>query len=345
MSSAPPSAAASLSRSVYISRLRRAFLLKIHPDRFRNHSANTRSKQASLVKALTDRLSQPDFIEWQQQRNHTNNNYHHYSFSSSYNNQYPYIVERKDGTYMKTSIELNESVEHILHSIKRTLQKSGIASSSLPVLPNDDGGGGFAQPVTGAPQFAQQPNGYAGDTAFNNNRSTSWQQHNHPIIDHRYNVQSNHGRDLFHFLQTLSTESMKNEIQQRRLYRMDAQSAAMEVRRVYQFQSVDATTLGWSSESVAVLLNQLLAFYEEHSNKFNVSKTKKKKQQTQNSSSSSSSSFYPATLLFTNDDHRNVLDIYGGVLRLNPAMTPLQWLEHRLRRARRGGRRRRSRRR
>ena len=38
--------------SLYVSRLRRAFLLQVHPDRFRSHSDAVRKQQANLVQGL-----------------------------------------------------------------------------------------------------------------------------------------------------------------------------------------------------------------------------------------------------------------------------------------------------
>ena len=40
------------SKSVYVSHLRRAFLLRAHPDRFRKHSHEIVKDQASIVQAL-----------------------------------------------------------------------------------------------------------------------------------------------------------------------------------------------------------------------------------------------------------------------------------------------------
>jgi hypothetical protein len=54
--------------SVYISRLRRAFLLRVHPDRFRSRSDTVRKEQATLVQVLSDRLGENDFVEFAAQR-------------------------------------------------------------------------------------------------------------------------------------------------------------------------------------------------------------------------------------------------------------------------------------
>lgn len=306
----------SLSRSVYLSKLRRAFLLKIHPDRFRNHSASVRTEQATLMSALENRFSDQDFIVWQQNNSSSYNHRHHLAgvpppspFNTNQNNNdnnnnFPYIVEKRDGSFLRTSIQLNGSVEQIIESITETLKGSGVAPSSLP-----------APPPTATLDNHDEVR--RSRSHFHQRFEPSDEQHQHynhhhygggGRIDHRFDVQSRQGRDLFHFFETTQS-TLNDEILQRRKSRMDAQAAAMEVRRLYRFQSVDATTLGWSSASVAVLLSQLLAFHEEHSSKFKVN------------------SFYPSTLLFTSDEYRNSLDVYGGVIRINPAMTPLQWLE------------------
>lgn len=59
----PPSAN-KVPLSVYISRLRRAFLLRVHPDRFRSRSEQVRKQQATLVQVLSDRLGESDFMEF-----------------------------------------------------------------------------------------------------------------------------------------------------------------------------------------------------------------------------------------------------------------------------------------
>jgi hypothetical protein len=106
-----------------------------------------------------------------------------------------------------------------------------------------------------------------------------------------------------------------DEIQGRRNSRIDAQAAALAVRRLYRFQAVDATSLGWSSAWVATLFRRLIDLHQSQQFKVN--------------------SFYPIRLVFSNaaakvsilqrPDH--ALDVYGAVLRLSPAGTSVQWLE------------------
>ena len=77
---------------------------------------------------------------------------------------------------------------------------------------------------------------------------------------------------------------------------------------MFQFQAVDATTLGWSSASVTVLFQRLLDLHAEHGHQLQVD------------------SYHPLRVLFTYDDDQDTVDPYGGILRLNPASTPLQML-------------------
>jgi hypothetical protein len=91
---------------------------------------------------------------------------------------------------------------------------------------------------------------------------------------------------------------------------MDASAAALVARRLFSFQSIDGISLGWSSESFAVLLSSLIRLHEEHQHRFHVQ------------------SFYPLRLKFSPDEFRlQALDVYGGNLYLNPADTQLEWLE------------------
>lgn len=300
----------SMPRSVYLARLRRAFLLRVHPDRFRNHSATVRNNQANLVKALADRMSQTDFLHWQQLGGRDANSNAVSSISSlSFNNasqNLSYVVERRDGSLLRASLRLGDSVDTILASMAQVLKSSGAAS--LPTPPKE--------------QLQPQPHV---QTDFRQTSSAQNFYNQGQGVDPRFNVVSNRGRDFASFLSTLdaadadadadgnntnnTNNNNDNSVEYRRACRMDAVAAALEARRVYQFQAIDATSLGWSSSSVAMLLRQLRALHEEHNDKFHVS------------------SFYPVRLLFTPDDFHETLDVYAGTLRLQPASTPIQWLE------------------
>jgi hypothetical protein len=281
-----------MPRPVYLARLRRAFLLRVHPDRFRNHSATVRDNQANLVKALAERMSQTDFSTWQQSGGRDTTKLSSLSRPSG-SQDFSYVVERRDGSLLRASLRLSDSVETILASMAKVLKSSGAAS--LPAPPKEQ-----EQPQSrGQRDFRQT-------SSSQNNQSSPFQYAGQgQDVDPRFNLVSNRGRDFASFLSTLDTD----QVEYRKASRMDAQAAALETRRVYQFQAVDATSLGWSSHSVAMLLHQLTAMYEEHAEKFHVS------------------SFYPVRLLFTPDDFHEALDVYAGTLRLNPGSTPIQWLE------------------
>ena len=88
---------------------------------------------------------------------------------------------------------------------------------------------------------------------------------------------------------------------------MDVTATALAIRRDYQFSAVDGTGLGWSSTSFATVLRTLVDLFQEHSHSFRVP------------------SFYPLRLVWSSEDQP--IDLYGGNLFLNPASTPIQWLD------------------
>ena len=230
-----------------------------------------RTKQAALVKALSERMEQADFQAYQRAEDTTNR-----TASLSTAQSFDYFLEKRDGTIIKSSIALHQPVEHILQSMTQALEASGAAS--LPEPPKVE------KKVKIDP--IKEPR--APDTG----------------IDHRYDKVSMRGRDLFKFLDELDSKEISN----RKSERTNAQAAALSVRQLYQFAAVDATTLGWSSASVAVLLGRMTDMHLEHGHKFHVE------------------SFYPLRLVFSSDDFHDPLDIYGGLIRLKPAYTTVQWI-------------------
>ena len=270
-------------------------------------------QQASLVKALADRMNQPDVTAWLQQRDASKVNSHP---SSSIGSTYQYFIEKRDGSLLQTTLSLNRSVEDILKSMANALQKSG-AGASIPTPPSQ-------------PQNA--PNGRS-SSANTNTNGDSIHDTNDPtaasifsntidtagVIDPKYDIRSNRGRDLKVFLQQKGTDnpiqypSLSDQIRDLRNARIDAMSVALQVRRTFQFAAIDATETGWSSASVTVLFRRLLAFHEEYANRLHVT------------------SFYPIRLIFSPrdipDDFESSIDLYSGIVRLNPASTSIQWLE------------------
>lgn len=280
-----------LPPSVYISRLRRAFFLRVHPDRFRSHDPSVRRQQAKLVQALNDRMSWPDFISY----NYGSSNSH--SNASARRNEIQelhYVLEHRDGSLLRQSLQINDSVENILHSLSEALRKSGAASLPPPpkLQPKATTVAANSSTTEGNIHF------YEGNQTCNSSGST---------IDHRFDINTTKGRDLLAFCETLC----QKQVNERQESRMDARAAAMMGRELFGFQSIDGISLHWSSRSFAILLQSLIALHEEHHTKFHVD------------------SFYPLRLVFTNNEYslKESLDLYGGVLYLHPGYTPLQWLD------------------
>ena len=288
--------ASTSTRANYINRLRRAFLLRVHPDLFRNHSDSVRHEQSKLVKLLFERMSEADFTAWQSYKsprsismwsnsNNSNNNNSDNKSKSKKQTTLTYVIQKRDGTLLRHKLPLQQSVENLLGAMAEALKQSG-AGASVPPFPKDG-------PNKKSELTENAPNG-TGQWTVNSQ------------VDEKYNVYSNRGRSLGRFLDQLDPK----EIAQRKASRLDAQAIASQVRRLYQFQAVDATSLGWSSASAAVLFQRLLALHAEHGRKLHVD------------------SFHPLRLVFSNDDSIATIDHYGGILYINPSSTPLQWLSH-----------------
>jgi hypothetical protein len=212
-----------------------------------------------------------------------------------------YVLEKRDGSLLHQTLDLTGSVESILKSIANALESSGAARITPP-------------PSIGPIPQSTSSSSTIGDNIHWVNYSTTTNEpagdgryEQMSFIDDRYDINTNRGRDLLAFLNSVTPQ----QIEERRARRMDVSAAALVTRRLFSFQSVDGIRLGWSSESFAVLLSSLIRLHDEHSSKFHVS------------------SFYPLRLVFSPDDGRRYepLDVYGGNLFLNPAATHLEWLE------------------
>lgn len=184
---------------------------------------------------------------------------------------------------IKTSIQLNSSPRNILEVMSSTID--------FPLPPSES--------------FDDMSN--IGNTTVQNT-------HANPIDDLIWNAgmfrdskttsRTIHDCNLINFLQDMNIDDVKV----RKLNRINASAAALVARRAYQFSAIDGTGLGWSSASLAILLNRLTELYDEH----------KCKLQTK--------SFYPFRLVLSGDEFSKKIDLYSGAILLNPAATPLQWL-------------------
>lgn len=111
-------------------------------------------------------------------------------------------------------------------------------------------------------------------------------------------------RDVIHFLKTLNFDHVK----QRKLDRINATAAVLVARRAFRFSAIDGTGLGWSSASLTICISRLTQLHEEHHSKLKTT------------------SFFPFRVVLTSDEYLKKVDPFGGVVRLNPAATLLQWL-------------------
>mmetsp|Transcript_5236 Transcript_5236/g.10064 ORF Transcript_5236/g.10064 Transcript_5236/m.10064 type:complete len:522 (-) Transcript_5236:19-1584(-) len=279
-----------VSRSVYIDRLRRAFILRCHPDRFRRYDEKIRKQQSVLLQVLGERMIEADFKDYT-----SNTGRKEYRRSSRNNQQYVvnYALEKRTGSLLHRTLDLNTSVEDILQNLASALESSGAAKLPPPPPPPPS----QSQTSSDMDQFhwvKYDPR----DIRKHPNRNGS-------RIDHRFDVNSNRGRDLQKFLSSITS----TQIEERRAYRMDATAAALVARRLFSFQSIDGIRLGWSSKSFAGLLTSLIRLHEEYQHRFKVK------------------SFYPLALVFTNNEKKPSLDVYGGNIYLSPSGTQLEWLE------------------
>jgi hypothetical protein len=226
-----------VSRSVYVDKLRRAFLLRAHPDKFRSHGASIRLSQTNLLKALSQRMRAQDFQDY------SSNSPKTAATLPKSANVIGYVIEKRDGSLLQQTLNINDSVEGILESLSRSLKKSGAVPPTSPTVNVPDS----FQKAKEDFKFSVNGTGTAG-------------------IDRRFDVNTARGRDFLAFLQSVDSE----EIERRRASRMGAIALASVVRQLYAFQAVDGISLGWSSENFAVLLSSLVKLHEEHSERFHV---------------------------------------------------------------------------
>ncbi len=236
-------AAALPSRSAYVARLRRAFLLRVHPDRFRTQPRLIK-EQSSLIQALSDRLGEPDFLRYVTPTISID----HQSNSPAVKNVYTqqsFSIETKKSGVVKTSIALNKSPSEILQSMAQ------LCNFPPPPAP--------PQPMLSERQFEFD---YTNDQ-IQNNEQDLFQFLRYGAYARPKKRQSRNTN----LIQFLESDGIADDIKERRLNRINATSAAHIARQLYKFISIDGTRLGWSSASMAICLQRLTALHDEHQNK------------------------------------------------------------------------------
>ncbi|CAJ1930499.1 unnamed protein product [Cylindrotheca closterium] len=222
-----------LSRSTYVGNVRRAVLLRAHPDRFRSHGDDERRRrQETLLKELGARISESDFSDYTTYRKSQ------IPFRKGPSRFIPFALERRDGSILDDKLDINDSVEGILQSLANLLKKSG----AVPPKP----------PPADEPVFNQDAN--------------IFDMPQFDAIDRRFDLNTAKGRNLLSFVDGLDS----SEVERRRTSRLDAVAIASVARQMYSFQAIDGIRLGWSSQNFAVLVSSVVSLHEEHSKKFNV---------------------------------------------------------------------------
>ena len=210
-----------------------------------------------------------------------------------------FYLEKKDGTLMEQTIDLNDSVENVLqHMASALLAVGGVR---LPPKPSSMSNSNDANNT-----YINQNHLQNDQEWFNMGDNFGWSSFPNKEYRNSFPSHMKHiDRDFIHFVKNIQTK----EILQRKTNRLDAQAAALVARRAFHFQSIDGTRIGWSSESMAKLLSSLANFHSEHHMKF---RTK---------------SFYPMYLEMSCDEGQDKICLHSGRILLNPSSTPLQWLE------------------
>lgn len=207
------------------------------------------------------------------------------------NGTFKYVLEHKNGSILEQSMHLDKNVESILKEMAAALE----STCSISMLP----------PPPPPPIPTLPISNHDDEILWAPSPRESGKRSHRAGVNHKYDVNSRAGRDLLSFLNTMDF----GLIEERRASRMDVTAVALVARRAFSFLSIDGTGLAWSSASFAILLRSLVELQEEHGSKFHVD------------------SFYPLQLVWSSEEFDNPIDLYGGILYLNPASTPIQWLD------------------
>ncbi|EJK69369.1 hypothetical protein THAOC_09388 [Thalassiosira oceanica] len=221
----------------YINRLRRAFLLRVHPDRFRSSAEpGFLEEQAKFVSSLGSRLEEEDLRLYGERPwggGSPPRQYGRHSFSIAA------IAATKDGSAQRRcSLDLDLAAYALLRDVSSLIKFAPPPEPERPKAPPSD----------------RSASDCVGDFVRSH---TQHQSPTHRSQDSRGSL----NRNLLHFLRTLPPD----EITRRKMSRIDAHSAATAVRQSFGFASCDGTGLGWSSSSLAVCLLRLVETGEEHS--------------------------------------------------------------------------------
>lgn len=216
------------SRAAYLSRLRRAFLIRVHPDRLHSfRDSDLRAQQSATVQAIIQRLQETDVSAWQSGRsNSTPILKRNATFKTV---KCLVIPSSQNAAVLTAKLRLGGNVDDVLTDMAKALRESG--ATEIPM------------PTSSTPL-----NHNAKNTTSVGDSGRSYQTP--PRLK---------GRVLKEFLSSIELSI----IEDRKLARIEAHAVASSVRNAFGFAAVDATKIGWSSKSVVVLLRRLLSLHAE----------------------------------------------------------------------------------
>ena len=290
-------------RVKYVSHIRRAFLLRAHPDRFRSHPASLRKVQAEAIQSFQERISSSDFSQYKSTQSDgialQQPNNHGFGWE-----KLTFHLEKKDGSLKKYTMQLDRDAEQILDGIASALKSTGATVMKAPPPLQHRQDPIFDHSIE-AGSFFTTHNSIEMNRMQSILRSAAGNENKDGHLNRIFDTNTRKGRDLTHFLQNLDMD----EIERRKASRIDASAAALVARQLFKFQSIDGTGLGWSSDSLAKFLTSLAKLYDEHHSKFKID------------------TFYPFRLILSNDESQEKVDLFGGTVMLNPGSTHVQNLE------------------
>ena len=168
--------------------------------RFRRHPEEVRKQQAILIQSLSDRMEDHDFITFSSSSKLAPNNIssRQQSSSVSYDDSYPFIIEKKDGTISEHTLQLDKSPYQIIEQLANAINFQSPPPSLKSSKPFDD-----EHKSTNKPQSNQ------------NDDIETWMQ---GLGNYQYKSPSLLNRNVLHFLQHVDF----NDIKQRKLDRINA---------------------------------------------------------------------------------------------------------------------------
>jgi len=206
----------------------------LHYVRFRRHPEDVRKKQATLVQSLSDRMEDHDFITFSSSSKLAPISSRQQSMT--YDDSYPFIIEKKDGTISEHTLQLGKSPYQIIEQLANAINFQSPPPSLKISKPFDD----------------EHKSTYKSQSNQNDDIET-WMQ---GLGNYRYKSPSSLNRNALHFLQHVDF----NDIKQRKLDRINATAGECYLLICITFHASSLTLYAFDSgtccsSSVSVLIH------------------------------------------------------------------------------------------